>query len=48
LLELLNGSDNTNGGSDELLVVFGLEGIFDHLNVLVGDNGGLIHLSDTE
>jgi len=48
LLDTLDDGNSGDGCSDEFLIVFVLEGILDHFDILIGDHGGLVHLVDTE
>ena len=48
LFELLDGGNSGDGSTDELFIVFVLESILDHLEILVGDLGSLVHLVDTD
>ena len=48
LLEALDGCNGGDGSSDEFLVVFGLESVLDHFNILVNDLSNLVHLIDAD
>jgi len=48
LLDLLDDGNGGDGSTDEFLIVFGLEGIFDHLDILIGDEGSLVHFVDAD